>query len=207
MSPWTSIVFSSHIIIFFQKLLDVYHSSLVICILLALLWLFYSILRHDTQVNTWILNFEAAVERTWTIQTDRLSSLTFKDATNCHACVVHHSCSPRQRCSALYSTYCQCIIQQFRWVVALWMSLRGQWLMEHHKHLNPGLTVCAYICEGLREWERPAEVKCKHLKISHRGIYSISSRLQFLLYLHQGLCWTTLFPICANKHKNTRLNK
>ena len=193
MSPWTSIVFSSHIIIFFQKLLDVYHSSLVICILLALLWLFYSILRHDTQVNTWILNFEAAVERTWTIQTDRLSSLTFKDATNCHACVVHHSRSPRQRCSALYSTYCQCIIQQFRWVVALWMSLRGQWLMEHHKHLNPGLTVCAYICEGLREWERPLQKSNANILKFPTGGF-----IQFLPVYNSSFIYTRAYvgPLC-----------
>ncbi len=56
---------------------------------------------------------DVSVKKTWAIKTVSLCSLTFNRATNCQACVIHRRHPPKKRCSALYSTYCQCIIQQF----------------------------------------------------------------------------------------------
>ena len=107
------------------------------------------------------------------MQTDRLSSLTFKDATKCHACVIHRSRSPKQRCSALYSTYCQCIIQQF---TVSGCSLNGtERSMAHEAPLasQPRSRVqkYAYVCMS----ERPAQQSDVNIfRFSIREIYSIS---------------------------------
>lgn len=112
------------------------------------------------------------------MQTDSLRSLTFKDATNCHACVIHRSRSPKQRCSALYFTYCQCIIQQF---TVSGCSLNGtERSMAHGAPLASSTLgwLCEHTCEGKRwgETEKPLQKSNVNIfQVFHWEIYSISS--------------------------------
>lgn len=92
----------------------------------------------------------------------------------CHACVSHRGQSPKQRCSALYSTYCQCIIQQF---TVSGYSLNGtERSMAHGAPLaSPPRADCVCICVKGREREREsfATVKCKDSSGDPLGGYSI----------------------------------
>lgn len=115
-----------------------------------------------------------SVEKAWATETDRPRSLTFKDATKCHACVIHHSCSHRQSCSALYSTYCQCIIQQF---VVSACSLNGsERSLAHGAPLASQLRdACACVRQSF------ATIKHKHYSGAPLG-----SLLQFYCFTSEG---------------------
>lgn len=175
-------------ITFLQKLLDVGHSYHVQvstqthspvpdpnC--------FFS--HSQAHVNTWNLQLQhfqskgVFVENTWAMQTDRLRSLTFTDATNCHACVIHRSRSPKQRCSALYSTYCRCIIQQF---TVSGCSLNG--IERSMAHGVPLASQPRADCVCMWRGERGRELNVNIFKLSTGRFIPF---LQIHLFLHRAL--------------------
>lgn len=127
-----------------QKLLDIHHTSSVIisCSGLSAPILHSNLVpNHFFSYSEATLNltlgicfaFYISMQKTWSMQTDGLSILTFKHATNCWFwwcfTVVAFPTRDAPRCTPHTVNV---LFISLRWVVSLWMALRGQQLIKHH---------------------------------------------------------------------------
>lgn len=151
--------------------------------------------RSEAQVKTWILQplafpVEGVCEDLSNAngQAEEFDFLKMQQSAT-------HVWFTEQRRRALYSTYCQCIIQQF---TVSGCSLNGtERSVAHGAPLaSQPRTECVHVCE--RERETSATVKCKHFS---------GFPLRDLLHLFRIYWGIIRFPICANKHKNTACKK
>lgn len=72
-------------------------------------------------------------------------------------CVIHRSRSPKQRCSALYSTYCQVYYSGVHgeWLLSEWCrEVNGSWSTISISTLG---CLCVHLCERERKRERPLQ--------------------------------------------------
>lgn len=131
--------------------------------------LFLFLLQGNAGLNSWnllcILHFCAEDLSDANRQTEHFD---FKTCNKLLILMVFHCSSfPKQRCSSLYSTYCQCIIHQF---TVSGFSLNGTERSAAHKaslacqpRAHCVCTVCMYVKET------SATVKCKRFSGSPLG--------------------------------------